>query len=811
MLSFLAHHGPALLAGATTVLGLGCLAVAAHRGRPLHRKRLGEWTLAAALVWLAGAWLPLPRWTPELSAAGDDRGMPAATMHAAPTLATLDAADRAALDPARALRDTPEPVAPETVPPLLAAWWPAGELSSMASLVGPPLPAPPAAPQPRLADAPSGSATDSGAAPDPAAPSPPAEPGWLARHGAELLAGLFLAGAALGLAWLLLGWLRLRRVLAASIPAPPSLLPLLDDLGGGGLELRLIDGRIGPFCVGVRRPVIVLPARLALDGDRRTLAHVLAHEIAHARQGDGLGRLLCALALPAFWCHPLYWWLRRDLRLSAELLADERAARLSGPRHYARDLLSLASTDLATGRVPIGAPSIFGTPSEFTRRIDMLLRRHGPLATHLSRSRQALHGLAAVAVTAGALLCFGATPLSAQDAGHVEADRLRADNAALRAELDDMRQMVEMLANELTALGFEGQVVGGAPADQADPARTRTADGGRQAHGRAGGRNDQRGPLMDSLVQLDWFPELQNEQTAVVTELNRVEQQLASKRQVEADVRASLAQVEALTGSGSREADELRSHLDMVTTERRSLTLRRDELQRTLDQIAVLADQARQQPDSGLAQLRALGYLAGAGQGDSQGAPVAEGHYLPGHPRFQPSQQGQPGGGVGGGIGRPPSSGQQGLTGAGVGLAGPGQQGLAEALNRQGALGAAPTLGQAFGAGRSGGSGGVVLDGALLDLVDRSLQARSELELMATEHARLQPLVDQGLASVHDLHGTESQLRTAEARLHILQTLVRGELGATEIELEQTVAQEPVDRARLMRLEARLDVLRTVL
>src|SRR5262249_37394236 len=135
---------------------------------------------------------------------------------------------------------------------------------------------------------------------------------------------------------------------------------------------------------GVVAPVIVLPRELA---DRQRLPQALAvlgHEAAHLRARDTAVQLLFALLAVPMFCHPLFWWLRARVRFCAEVLADAAAAG-GGVHAYVRELLDLA--EHAPPLLPQGGIAIFHRPSDFYRRIQMLLQREGPLSPSPSRAR----------------------------------------------------------------------------------------------------------------------------------------------------------------------------------------------------------------------------------------------------------------------------------------------------------------------------------------------------------------------------------------------------------------------------------------
>ena len=122
------------------------------------------------------------------------------------------------------------------------------------------------------------------------------------------------------------------------------------------------------------RPSVVLPNRWVSGRSTEELQTVLAHEVAHVQNGDlgwlALGRLLLVLV----WAQPLYWLLRRSLRLDQEALADAAAAEHSDRRQYAEQLVAWAHGVSARPRLVLpAAMGLWEGPSQLRRRVALLL------------------------------------------------------------------------------------------------------------------------------------------------------------------------------------------------------------------------------------------------------------------------------------------------------------------------------------------------------------------------------------------------------------------------------------------------------
>ncbi len=126
--------------------------------------------------------------------------------------------------------------------------------------------------------------------------------------------------------------------------------------------------------IGWRQPVILLPSDWR-DWSAAELRLVLAHELAHIRQGDLRWRWLAEVALVLHACQPLVYWLHRRLVLEQELAADRAAAEVcGGSAAYLKTLSTLAlRCDIRSERTTL-APVLTGL---LLRRVEMLQTREG--------------------------------------------------------------------------------------------------------------------------------------------------------------------------------------------------------------------------------------------------------------------------------------------------------------------------------------------------------------------------------------------------------------------------------------------------
>ncbi len=182
---------------------------------------------------------------------------------------------------------------------------------------------------------------------------------------------------------------------------------------GRGDQVRLLVSREinGPMAFGSLQPIIMIPESIA-TGDPAILQFCLKHEWTHIENGDLRAWGLTWTCQFLLWFQPLFWMLRRDLRVCQDFLADHLAAG-DGPARIEYSALLLAFTKQRMGSPIPGAIALFDRPSHLSRRIHMLL--HSNLTVHLRSPRAFCLG-AGIAVFLSAAL-FGAVRLNTADGG----------------------------------------------------------------------------------------------------------------------------------------------------------------------------------------------------------------------------------------------------------------------------------------------------------------------------------------------------------------------------------------------------------
>jgi len=470
---FLADHASMLLLGTTAMLFVAVLASALCRS-PLHRQRAGELGVAATLVWLALACLPMPR-----------VAWPARTLLPVSAPSAVTQADVRV-------------VAPVEISPPLPAVTPRATLETAVQ----PMPIE----RSRVLDF-----------PEPAPPTTPA-----ARIDWPLLVGrAYLIGVGVCAAWLLLGHVFLfRLVRGATFSAELS--------ERAGARVMVSERLSRPFTCGVFRPVVLIPAAMLRPEARLGLRQVILHEAAHVRRHDGVGNFIFCIALPLLYGHPLYWLLRRQAGLARELIADDQAARADGKAAYAEQLIALARAGAARMPTPVAAIGIFQNRSHFYRRMHMLLERKTSLPVRCSTLGRAAMAAAVVVAVGGATAFLGVRPARAADApGGANVVRTVSEVPVLSKIPYVGRLFVNTAIVQANPLADEAKPAAGAPragsADDADAPRAKAADAGPTLDRLTANQIAITDPMMrDMLAKRDAIRDEMDKLRAFGTDNNRV-------------------------------------------------------------------------------------------------------------------------------------------------------------------------------------------------------------------------------------------------------------------------------------------------
>lgn len=384
----LASLVPVLVMGMTLFLALGCLVMRMTRS-PVHRQRLGEMTLLGALLWSVLAIVPLPRLLPNLgfhafgaTAEAFDANVPQSSMppESFRLAGSLDQPESRQVtldvDPARVEAQLSE------LDKLLRTESPTGQSAEITRTDATPAIASHVAQQRHtslVAHAP---------LPGPASSVTGSVAGPSQITSIEILAGLYLAGASVCVLWLTIGQVLLLRIRQQAQRPEPWLSELFRSVQPefpANVARLIVSTRCArALSWGIWRPIIVLPQSLCHRQNHAQLRTILLHELGHVAQRDAWGNLLICCASPLLYLHPLFWWLRVQIRLAAELIADDWAAQQTGKEAYVEELVALAKVTAGRGILLPGVTGVLSSPSQFYRRMNMLLAREEPLTTRPS-------------------------------------------------------------------------------------------------------------------------------------------------------------------------------------------------------------------------------------------------------------------------------------------------------------------------------------------------------------------------------------------------------------------------------------------
>lgn len=231
-----------------------------------------------------------------------------------------------------------------------------------------------------------------------------ASPGASPWDRAALIVAVLLIGAAVRLAWLALGILRLRKIRRQATPAPAldALATRLRAEIGARADVRLSDDVEGPATVGLWRAVVLLPRR-ALQLPAPVQEAVLCHELIHVRRRDWLATVLEEIWCAVLWFHPGVRLMASRACLAREMLVDEQTIlRTRNRRAYAEALLAFSNPQPHL----IGATAFVGR-RHLSQRISLIAQE-----VSMSRSRVAsLLSLSAAIVAVTTLTAAASVPM----------------------------------------------------------------------------------------------------------------------------------------------------------------------------------------------------------------------------------------------------------------------------------------------------------------------------------------------------------------------------------------------------------------
>lgn len=225
----------------------------------------------------------------------------------------------------------------------------------------------------------------------------------------SIAATILLLSHGLAIGWFFLQWtigaVRLRNISRKALIPDQVVLNAwkhVSDGRDGSVRLLVTTEIAAPMVFGWRRPVVLIPESVA-TGNQSALRFCLAHEWSHVSCGDLPRWQLTNLCQFLFWYQPLFWMLRRELRICQDLVADDLAAGALddqlGRVEYSELLISIAQQ--AMGARVTGAIAFFDRSSQLQRRIETLLSNGQSLR---SRSTQAFYWMSGLSLLTVSLL-----------------------------------------------------------------------------------------------------------------------------------------------------------------------------------------------------------------------------------------------------------------------------------------------------------------------------------------------------------------------------------------------------------------------
>jgi len=252
---------------------------------------------------------------------------------------------------------------------------------------------------------------------------------------ARVLLIVWVLGAALLLARWVVRWRQVMRIVRSATPST------IDSR----VPVRVSATLREPGVVGILRPMLVLPEKIADCLQPEELAAILEHELCHVRRRDNLWAALHMLVEALFWFHPLVWWLGGRLVEEREQACDEAVLESgANPRGYAQGILKVCQFYMASKLACVSGVS----GANLKIRLEGIMKNQK--AVELTSGRKLLLGFVALATLTMPVISgmaatgpASATP-AATSAGKIV---LLADRRVkLHYENVDVRSLLQALA-----------------------------------------------------------------------------------------------------------------------------------------------------------------------------------------------------------------------------------------------------------------------------------------------------------------------------------------------------------------------------
>lgn len=221
---------------------------------------------------------------------------------------------------------------------------------------------------------------------------------WSQSFAMKTVRVVYLVGAGALAIWLAIGLFFRNQLKRSARPADPLVLATMEGIAANSSRRAqiLFSSKIdSPNMWGWFKPVIILPEPFADAENKMQLVYCLAHEWSHIKQADFLSFSLAKVVGLTCFYQPLFWWLKKQLELSQDFLADAFAASHNNDViHYADFLVSLARSRRQVSNV--GALCMVSGRTTLLYRVRMLVQRSAPLP--MQANRFAMLGVLALSI-----------------------------------------------------------------------------------------------------------------------------------------------------------------------------------------------------------------------------------------------------------------------------------------------------------------------------------------------------------------------------------------------------------------------------
>jgi uncharacterized protein (TIGR03435 family) len=181
--------------------------------------------------------------------------------------------------------------------------------------------------------------------------------------------------------------------------------------------VRSAPGLLEPGVVGIRRPVLLLPAGIEQHLSPAQLRAVLEHEFCHIRRRDNLTSALHMVVEAVCWFHPLVWWVGARMMDERERACDEQVLRACGePQAYAESILNVCKLYVESPLACVSGVS----GSDLRKRVTAIMA--GRVGMQLTMVRKLGLAMVAMLIISAPLLAgmAGGAQQAAQSGAHFE-------------------------------------------------------------------------------------------------------------------------------------------------------------------------------------------------------------------------------------------------------------------------------------------------------------------------------------------------------------------------------------------------------